>query len=300
MLRQPAVRSKTQYFLVKSMFAGLDKWEAHAQSLAGRFSGRGTMRHRTHWEAPAIWIVVLALTAAGAAAAAGAALARQEVNPSTEDELEEVVVTGRRASDLHQNPQIYFDWLARLVGDFTVEGYVDVTSHDGSRDVLTVEGTVTCIGFGAAPAVQCDLHVRWPDKTGADGKAIPGEAPTLDPSMMLFGFKENGYNYEIGGYEISEYSIKHVLVDNRGVFESAHAVHDGEDTVVSTSHCAAIRADCERMVRITASPDLSTVEIQIELTIEQHKAVRYAFLLSRVPGSKATVYGRKAEKGEHR
>jgi hypothetical protein len=50
------------------------------------------------------------------------------------------------------------------------------------------------------------------------------------------------------------------------------------------------------MVRITASPDLKTVEMLIELTIEQRKAVRQVLRLDRVPGSKSTVYGRQPGK----
>jgi hypothetical protein len=255
------------------------------------------MNNRMHRDGLAIWLAALALSAPVAASSADAVAPDEQV---IGDELEEVVVTGRRAGDVHQNPQMHFEWLARLVGEFTVEGYVDVTPRGGSRELLTAEGTAKCIGFGVAPGVQCDLHVRWPQKTGTDGKEIPGAAPTLDPAMMLFGFKQNGYNYQLGEFEISEYSIKHVLVDNRGVFESGHGVHDGDDTVVSTSHCAAVRVDCERQVRITADPDLRTVEILVELTIERHKAVRYVLLMNRVPGSKAEVYGRKPEKARRK
>jgi hypothetical protein len=241
------------------------------------------MLMRMHRDGLAIWLLALVLIAPGAALAAAAA----------DEELDEIVVTARRARYVYQDPQIHFDWLARLVGEFTVEGYVDVNPRGGTRELLTAEGTVTCVGFGAAPGVQCDLHIRWPEKKSPDGSEIPGGTPTLDPAMMLFGFKENGYNYRIGGFETSEYAIKHTLVDNRGIFESGHGVYVGDDTVESKSHCSAVRVDCERMVRITASPDGQTVEMLIEVTIAEQKAVRYVFLMNRVPGSKAQVYGRK-------
>jgi hypothetical protein len=246
------------------------------------------MRSRVLKHGSPIWLMAFALAAPSSSIAADATVAPGERGQANDAELEEVVVAGLRISDVHQDPQTYFDWLARLVGEFTVEGYVDVSPRDGPRDVLTAEGTANCIGFGVAPGVQCELRVRWP--------AHPTAPPTLEPAMMLFGFKENGYNYDLGGYEISEFSIKHALIDNRGIFESGHGVHEGEDTVVSKSHCAAIRVDCERMVRITASPDLRTVEMLIELNIENHQAVRYTFLMNRVPGSKAMVYGRKEQK----
>lgn len=253
------------------------------------------MNRRVHRDWLAILLATLALLAPSAASAADGMPTTAGQDPATDDELEEILVTARRARDYHQDPQIHFDWLARLVGEFTVEGYVDVNPRGGSRDLLTAEGTVNCIGFGVAPGVQCDLHVRWPEKKGPESEPIPGGAPTLDPAMMLFGFKVNGYNYRLGEYETSEYGIQHTLIDNNGIFESGHGVYIGDDTVESRSHCSAVRADCERVVRITAAPDLRTVEMLIELTIEEHKAVRYVLLMNRVPGSEALVYGREPE-----
>lgn len=252
------------------------------------------MHNRMHRDGLAIWLA-LALMAPGPAATADSIDAQRPQDQAIDVELEEIVVTARRARYVYQNPQIHFDWLARLVGEFAVEGYVDINPRGGAREVLTAEGTVNCIGFGVAPGVQCELHVRWPEMKGPGGELIPGRAPTLDPAMMLFGFKENSYNYKLGGFVTSEYGIKHTLIDNKGVFESGHGVYVGDDTVESRSHCSAVRADCERMVRITAAPDLRTIDMLIELTIEKHEAVRYVFLLRRVPGSKALVYGREPE-----
>jgi hypothetical protein len=248
-----------------------------------------------HKEALAVFLITKAAAAAiGATPSAGdPAAAPGKVRPPA-DELEEIVVSARRSNEPRENPQVYFNWLARLVGQFTVAGYVDVTSPDATRDVLTAEGTANCIGFGVAPGVQCDLRIRWPEKAAADGKEIPGLGPSLDPAMMLFGFQEkNAYDFEMGGRDLSEYGIKHALIDSRGMFESGYAVHDGEDSVVSKSHCATVRAECERMVRITAAADLREIDMQVEVTIEQRKAVRYVFVMSRVPGSEAQVFGRK-------
>lgn len=251
------------------------------------------MKDRTHRDALAMLLMPLALATAGNAhaAAASAAAARDESNDA---ELTEVLVIARRSGDDRKDPQVYFNWLSRLVGEFTVDGYVDAKAVGGARDLLTAEGTAKCIGFGVAPGVQCDLHVSWPARAAAAGSEIPGVAPTLDPAAMLFGFRET---YQIGGYE---YSINHVLIDNRGTFESGNAFSDGEDTMVSTSHCSAVRVDCERTVRITAAPDLRTVDMLIELAIGQQEKVRYVLQMSRVPGTNAQVYGREPEREERK
>jgi hypothetical protein len=248
----------------------------------------------------AIWLTVLALGAPARVSAADAGVATpKHQNRSAEAELDEVDVTALRERNRYQSPQLYFNWLARLVGDFTVEGYVDITPRDGERDVLTAQGKVTCIGFGVAPGVQCELNVSWPAKGGPDSAEVPGGAATLDPAVMLFGFDVNAYNYGVGKSEqLPEYSVKHVLVDNRGVSESGLGIYQGADTVESRSDCAAVHLDCERIVRITANPDLRTVEMLITLAIEQHQAVRYVLLMNRVPGSKSLVFGRAPEDGQ--
>jgi hypothetical protein len=232
-------------------------------------------------------------------AAEAAVAAPSPQDKSADDELNDVEVTALRARNRYQSPQIYFNWLARLVGEFTVEGYVDITPRDLPRDLLTAQGKATCIGFGAAPGVQCELRVSWPTKNGPDGTEVPGRSATLDPAVMLFGFDVNAYNYSVGKSEqLPEYSIKHVLVDNTGVSESGMGIYQGADTVESRSDCAAVHVDCERVVQITANPDHRTIEMLITMTMEQHLVVRYVLLMNRVPGSKALVFGRAPEDGQ--
>jgi hypothetical protein len=256
--------------------------------------------NRMHSRGLGIWLTILALAAPGTASAADMGLAAQAPQgTSADDELDDVDVTALRDRNRYQNPQIYFNWLARLVGEFAVEGYVDITPRDAPRDVRTAQGKAICIGFGAAPGVQCKLRVRWPEGSGPNGADVPGGAATLDPAVMLFGFDVNAYNYSVGKSEqLPEYSIKHVLVDNNGISESGIGIYQGADTVESRSDCAAVHLDCERVVRITANPDLMTVEMLITLTIEQHQAVRYVLLMNRVPGSKSLVFGRAPEDGQ--
>jgi hypothetical protein len=47
------------------------------------------------------------------------------------------------------------------------------------------------------------------------------------------------------------------------------------------------------VVRITAPADLRQVELRIDTELDAKQAVRYTFVLHRVPGSPSIVYGRK-------
>lgn len=237
------------------------------------------------------WLIALALAVPCAAAASDAANPPLLQSAQADEELAEVLVTGRHARN--PDPQTYFNWLARLVGEFTVDGYVDPDPRGAPHDLLGVQGKASCFGFGAGPGVECELRVRWPETRVPDGEAIAVGLPTLDPAVMLFGFN-------VGGFNQPDYGIHHVLVDNLGISESGVGVYEGADTVVFRSHCAAVRVDCERVTHITASPDLKSVDINIELTIEARKAVRYMFVMHRVPGSRSVVYGRPPEQEEQK
>lgn len=156
-----------------------------------------------------------------AAAAETAQPASQQAR-QTDEELDEVHVQGRRG---RQSPQQAFDWLARLVGQFTIDGYVDPGPDGTSSRAQEPKGEAICVGFGIAPGVQCALRVRWAAATGPDGAEIPGGVSTLDPAVMLFGFNL-GVNTDLlnGGDpyvppDPERYTIAHILVDNKGVAE---------------------------------------------------------------------------------
>jgi hypothetical protein len=66
----------------------------------------------------------------------------------------------------------------------------------------------------------------------------------------------------------------------------------------SRSKCVGIPGNCQRTVRITAEPDLSTVRMNIDLALDQQKSVSFAFVMQRVPDSNSVVYGRKQPREE--
>lgn len=236
-----------------------------------------------HRDELASCLIVMALTLPAMTSAADA-----EPPPSQQtrlnDELDEVLVEGRRIRQ--KNPQQSFNWLARLVGEFTIGGYVDPAPGNGLEHRLGVRGQAICVGFGMAPGVQCELRALWSEATGPDGEEIPGGVSRFDPAVLLFGFNLAGEASE------ENYTLQHIMVDNTGLAESGVGYRVGNDTMLSRSACAVL-PDCERVMRITVNPDLDTVEMRIELEVRRETTLRYNFVMTRVPDSKAVVYGRK-------
>jgi hypothetical protein len=196
--------------------------------------------------------------------------------PRADEQLDEVVVGGIRLKP-QRNAQKIIDWMARLVGSFTFEGHVDLRGRGNAADLLQVEGTGICTGFGPAPAVQCEIQVRWPEARGLNGEPIPGGVSHLDPAMILYGFEPN------------RLGIRYMLVGNRGVSNSDLAQLVG-DALVSRKPCADFPGDCQRLMSVTAAPDLKQVEMRIELQVDGVKALEYAFVMRRVSGSAAVTH----------
>src|SRR5262245_23247225 len=164
---------------------------------------------------------------------------------SADQELDEVLVKGRRVREQlpgWKDLQRPFDWLARLVGRFVVEGHVDPHATGNPRDFLKVQGRAECVGFGVAPGVQCELTIRWPESKTPDGREIPGSAPNLNPAVLLYG------------YERPANGIRYILVDSKGIGESTVGLMATADTMQSRTPCKTLPGDCERAVRITAAP----------------------------------------------
>lgn len=202
-------------------------------------------------------------------------------------ELDEVIVEGsrvRRKRPSWDEYQLPFNFLARLVGQFVIGGSVDLQGEGRPEDLRQVSGQAQCIGFGSAPGVLCELNVQWPQSRGANGEEIPGGVSTLDPAVLLLGFEP-----DVPG-------ISHVLLDNAGVADTAVGEMVSANTMLSRSSCVGIAGVCERTVRITAEPDLDTVRMNIDLSMDQQRSVDFAFVMRRVPDTGAVVYGRKQPK----
>src|SRR5688572_29809952 len=121
-------------------------------------------------------LIVLVLMAPApllAANAPGSSQAPQPPRTLQDDELDEVFVEGRRNRDRPRSWDDYqqpFNFLARLVGQYVVAGQVDLHAQGKTEDLRTVSGRATCLGFGAAPGVQCELNLQWPETRGPGGE----------------------------------------------------------------------------------------------------------------------------------
>lgn len=185
-----------------------------------------------------------------------------------EEVLEEVFVEGYTPV---RDQDILHRWLARLVGRFAVSGTVhspqlyngSTVQANGSADCIGIEGTV-------APAVHCELDLRWPTRD-AEKPDLSGHPP-FGSAVVVFG-----YSVDRGPI------IRHLLVDSEGKAEGASGVLISPDTLVSRAKCLSASDACERIVRITAAPDLRQVKMEIAIAIEQRTIQSLTLIMLRQP-----------------
>jgi hypothetical protein len=193
----------------------------------------------------------------------------------TDKELSEILIEGRKPE---RNPQKVIDWMARLVGEYTFAGEVDLKARGSPQDLHPVRGSGKCIGFGPAPAVRCQIDVHWTPVPVEDRGKVLGGVSNLEPATMLFGFEKD------------RLGIRYMLVDNNGIAEGALGYVVG-NTLISRAPCVNVPGQCERVAHITADNDLKMIDMQIDVEIDHQPAVRFHFEMHRVPGSKAVVVG---------
>ena len=223
-----------------------------------------------------LWLFLAA--GAGAALAADAQPAAAPVE-SASPELGEVVVSAetptRKVADL-------IPWLRRLVGQYTIDGQVDLGGQGSQEDRLAVRGIGICVGFGVAPGVQCEVNIRWPVVRAADGQPLPGGVSTLAPAMILYGLEPD----EIG--------IRFMQVDNRGHAEGGVGFVTG-DTASFTTACSDVLVGCRRITRITAVPEGEVLDVQVDTELDYRLVTRLRFQMHRAPEEGGAAAGRSRE-----
>lgn len=227
----------------------------------------------------AVAACALALLVSGAAPAAqparSAPAAAAGSDAAEEEEvLDEVVISGEKPS---RSTTHIATWLRRLLGRFTVEGYVDLGGRGAPQDRLPVRGLVDCEGFGYMPAVSCDLNIDWPTVKGENGEEIPGGVSTLAPAMIVYAF------------EVDWIALRYMLVDSKGTSDVGRDYLRG-NTFAATSDCIGIAGDCKRVMRVNARPDGKLVQMQIDILRDSRLALRYQFVMHKVeraPGKAA-------------
>lgn len=181
-----------------------------------------------------------------------------------EEVLDEILISGARPS---RKPSEIIAWMRRLVGQFVYEGHVDLGGQGNPEEQRPVRGQADCVGFGPAPALQCEIRVTWPGVVQAQDKAdIPGTISNLNPAMILYGF------------EPDEVAIRFMQVDSNGIAEPSLGLLVG-DTLIARGPCVNQPGNCQRSTRITAAPDIKVVEMHVDIEVEFRRAQGYRFVL---------------------
>jgi hypothetical protein len=210
-------------------------------------------------------VLVLALLPAISLAASPAPRTPQ-FTPETLEELSEVFVSGEKPlEDLKD----LIPWIRRLLGQYVVQGYVDVGGKGNQEDLRTMRGTSICVGFGVAPGVQCEFNGRWPQSGGVEGPPLPESVAALAPAMILYGV------------EPDERGIRYLQVDNRGLAEGATGDVIG-NTATFRTRCVDMAEVCERVTRIIAASASKVVEVQVDTEVSSQVVQRYRITMTRI------------------
>jgi hypothetical protein len=190
-----------------------------------------------------------------------------------DDELNEVTISAekptRKMADL-------IPFLRRILGQYTVDGKVDLGGQGKPEDRWTAVGTGSCVGFGVAPGVQCELNVKWPQIPGPNGEAVMSGIFGMDPMYILYGL------------EPDERGIRYLQVNNKGLAEGATG-YMLNDTVTFKTPCVNTAPNCQRVTRVTARSDSKVVDFQIDTEIDYQVAARFNFKLRRVANAQAEL-----------
>jgi hypothetical protein len=216
----------------------------------------------------AIALLLLSGTAYAAQSAAPATPAPAAADAAAKplDNLAEVVVSAekptRKAADL-------IAWIRRLLGKYTFEGKVDLGGKGNPNDRWSVNGGGTCIGFGVAPGVQCEINVHWPPVPGPNAPEILSGISDLTPAMILYAM------------EPDDLGIRYLQVNSKGLAEGSTGTIIG-DTATFKTPCVNVAKGCERTTRITVGSESKIIDMQIDTEVNYELVARFSFKLRRV------------------
>jgi hypothetical protein len=177
-------------------------------------------------------------------------------------------------------------WLARLVGQYSVEGTVDLCGQENPAEQRPVTGKVDCIAAGSPPSVHCNVTVSWPQAIGRNGVPVPGGVSNLAPAQFLFSlFTRERYRFDgvlagepTGG--VDKRGLHILQLDSQGIAEWASSELVG-DTFLARENCLDVPGDCHKITRITARPGSNEISMQVEVEINRKRVLRQTFLLRR-------------------
>jgi hypothetical protein len=210
--------------------------------------------------------LLLAALQPGVTASAAAPQAR---TPTSDEELDEVIVSGNRVEPVRSMRTI-LEWLVRLVGQYRYEGFVELKPGPGvPQDRLPVRGVGDCVRFGIAPGVQCSVAIRWPEVKGPAGEEVVGGVSTLNPAMILYGLDPD------------QRGIHFLQVDQRGIADGGVGFLIG-DVLTTKAPCEGIPGDCQRTTKIDAAPDGKLIQMQVEIHQDGERVAHFHFEMQRV------------------
>jgi len=222
-----------------------------------------------------VCFLLLILLASGSVLAAGFTCAPPAASATTNalEELEQVVVTGQKTRTATRDLRA---WLKQLVGRYTYTGYVDLCGNGNVADQRPVGGNADCIAAASTPNVQCTVNVRWPAATGANGEPVLGGESSLLPAFVIYSLE----NHYVPERRINRLQLMFTQVDNKGVAEWASGTLVG-DTFTATEPCVGISGACQKITRITASPDSDEISMLADVRVDDKPVLRQSFQLHR-------------------
>lgn len=190
-----------------------------------------------------------------------------------DDELAEVKITAEKPT---RTPSELIAWIRRLLGQYTIDGKVDLGGKGNPNERWTAVGTGTCIGFGVAPGVQCEMNVKWPAVPGPHPPEVLSGVSDLTPAMTLYAMEPD----DIG--------IRYLQVNNKGLAEGATGFIIN-DTAEFKTPCVNAPPGCQRIVRIIAESESKVVNMEIITELNYEVAARFNFRLRRVAEPQADL-----------
>jgi hypothetical protein len=241
--------------------AAKDKYKGRFH-MSARLRGKGTLRASVAGLSLLLPIAVLA-----------ASPNTPPTGPKNDDELSQVNVTADKAT---RKPSDLIAWIRRLLGQYTIDGKVDLGGKGNPNERWTAVGTGTCIGFGVAPGVQCEMNVKWPAIPGPHGPEVLSGVSDLTPAMTLYAMEPD----DIG--------IRYLQVNNKGLAEGATGFIIN-DTAEFKTPCVNAPPGCERVTRITVASDSKVINMDIDTMLNYELAARFNFKLRRVAEPQAEM-----------
>jgi hypothetical protein len=209
--------------------------------------------------------LLLPVVSIAASPAATRPAAFPAVPAATDEDLSEVVVSGEK---LTIKPSALITWIRRLLGKYTFEGKVDLGGTGKPEERWTIRGTGTCVGFGVAPGVQCEINVKWPQVPGPHGQEVVSGVSDLTPAMILYAM------------EPDDLGIRYLQVNSKGLAEGATGYITG-DTATFKTPCVNAPPGCQRITRITSESGSDIVDMQIDTELDYKLAARFNFRMRR-------------------